>query len=61
MIRNSRMCSTCPFRGADETYRRESAEVHPELWPCHTDDLYGENGIQCRGHWEAQRKFGKAA
>ena len=55
--RASKMCPSCPFRGADEAYKQECAEIEAREWPCHTEDLYGEAGIQCRGHWEARRKF----
>lgn len=55
------MCETCPFRSADEEYKRECADIPAEDWPCHTEDLvYGERGIQCRGHYEARRKYNEA-
>lgn len=60
MRRANKMCRTCPFRGADENYKRECAEIGASDWPCHTEDLYGDNGIQCRGHYEARRKYGLA-
>ena len=56
-MRAVKQCPTCPFRGADERYRRECAEIDGEEWPCHTEDLHGQYGVQCRGHWEAQRKY----
>ena len=56
-MRATKMCSDCPFRGADENYKRECASIPAENWPCHTENLYGEDGIQCRGHWEAVRKY----
>lgn len=62
MIRASKMCKTCPFRGVDETERRELAQVPAADWPCHTEQGYaGSCDIQCRGHWEAQRKFNVAS
>lgn len=34
------------------------AKVPAEDWPCHTEQGYWATcGIQCRGHWEAQRKY----
>ena len=51
------MCKTCPFRGADEGYKRECADILAKDWPCHSEDVYGEAGIECRGHYEARRKF----
>ena len=54
-MRAVRQCETCPFRGADDDYKREAAQIPGKDWPCHTEDLYGEAGIQCRGHWEAQQ------
>lgn len=56
MQRANRMCPTCPFRGADDTYKRECAAMQAEDWPCHTEQVvYGITHIQCRGHFEAQR------
>lgn len=64
MIRATKMCKTCPFRGIADDERREAAQIPPEDWPCHTEHAYtgfsGNCDIQCRGHWEAQRKFGAA-
>lgn len=58
MIRANRMCQGCPFRGIDDAERRELAEVPAEFWPCHTEQGYDSHcDVQCRGHWEAQRKF----
>lgn len=57
MIRAKKQCKTCPFRGLLDDERRELAKV--ENWPCHTEQGYwAECDVQCRGHWEAQRKFG---
>jgi hypothetical protein len=51
-------CESCPFRGrVSEAEMREAAAISPEHWPCHTDDLYGDHGIQCRGHWGMRRRF----
>lgn len=59
MIRAKKMCRTCPFRGIDDAERRELAQVPADEWPCHTEQGYSTySDIQCRGHWEAQRKFG---
>ena len=58
MTRARIKCETCPFRGADEAYKRSSAHIQPEDWPCHTEDSHGDIGIQCRGHWQAVRKYG---
>lgn len=53
-----KQCASCPFRGgASEEDIREASAVHPEHWPCHTDDLHGDEGIQCRGHWGARLRF----
>lgn len=51
-------CKTCPFRNASDDYKRSSSHIQPEDWPCHTEDLHGDNGIQCRGHWQAGFKYG---
>ena len=51
------MCPTCPFRGADDSVKRSCATVRANDWPCHTEDIYGDAGVQCRGHYEAVRKF----
>lgn len=62
MRRANKQCKTCPFRGIDETERRELAKVPADWWPCHTEQGYAAGcDIQCRGHWEAQRKYGAAA
>lgn len=60
MARASKMCGSCPFRGSNEAYKQEYAAIPGADWPCHTEDLYGESGIQCRGHWEAVRKYAPA-
>lgn len=58
MIRASKMCQTCPFRGIDDAERRELAAIPPEEWACHTEQGYAySSDVQCRGHWEAQHKF----
>lgn len=57
MRRRSKQCKTCPFRGADDAYRKECAVIPAEDWPCHSEDVFGATDIQCRGHYEAQRKF----
>ena len=56
-MRANRMCDSCPFRGADDDYKRESASIAAVEWPCHTEDFYGDNDIQCRGHFEARIKY----
>lgn len=58
MRRRAKMCESCPFRGADDDYKRECADIIPELWPCHSEGYFGaDSDIQCRGHYEARRKF----
>ena len=58
MVRRNRMCATCPFRGADDAYKRECSEIQPENWACHSEGYFGaDTNIQCRGHYEARRKF----
>lgn len=58
MIRASKMCRSCPFRGLPDNERADLAQVPAEEWPCHTEQGYDfACDIQCRGHWEAQRKF----
>ncbi len=62
MKRRSKMCASCPFRGADDAYKAECAEVQPWAWPCHTEVSYDTGStIQCRGHYEARRKFAPRA
>lgn len=59
--RRRSMCSGCPFQNepqSDEAMRK-LAQVE---FTCHEEDGYvgfGESGIQCRGHWEAVRKFNR--
>lgn len=57
MKRAARMCKSCPFRGIDESERSKWAVVEPENWPCHTEHPMGWGDTQCRGHFEAQRKY----
>ena len=60
MQRAVHQCETCPFRDADEKYKRSSANIPAENWPCHTEAGYvGYSDVQCRGHWEAARKYGR--
>lgn len=62
MIRARKQCKTCPFRGIGENERRELALIEPEEFPCHTEQGYiNECDIQCRGHWEARRKYPEQA
>jgi hypothetical protein len=35
----------------------ELAQLRPDEFPCHTEAGYATTDIQCRGHWEARRKF----
>lgn len=62
LVRARRQCASCLFRGATEDYKLESAAIPAENWTCHTEDDgcggWGYSGIQCRGHWEAQHKYG---
>ncbi len=58
MKRAAQKCETCPFRSSSAEYQRSTAHIAAEDWPCHTEDLHGDQGIQCRGHWQAQHKFG---
>jgi hypothetical protein len=61
MKRRHKMCETCPFRNADEAYRKESAamDIPLEWWPCHTES--GPNNdptdVVCRGFWEACKSY----
>ena len=58
MSRARKMCKGCPFRGIDEVERESLAKVPAENWPCHDEQGYWAScDIQCRGHWEAQRKY----
>lgn len=62
MRRARKMCKGCPFRGIDEVERAELAKITPENWPCHDEQgFWSECDIQCRGHWEAQRRYPVAA
>lgn len=62
MRRAQKQCRACPFRIMTESERREMATVEAEQWACHTEQgYYAECDIQCRGHWEAQRKFAAIA
>lgn len=56
MSRAQKQCRNCPFRGIDEAERQELALVPADWWPCHGE--WPREDIQCRGHWEAQRKYG---
>lgn len=57
-MRANKMCGTCPFRGADEDYKRECAHIPADAWPCHSEALSDwDTDIQCRGHFEARRKY----
>jgi len=59
MKRRHKMCESCPFRGADDNYKRECAEMAADDWPCHSEGYFGmDSDVQCRGHYEAVRKFG---
>jgi hypothetical protein len=58
MRRAAKMCKDCPFRGLAEIERKDLARFPAENWACHTEQGYwGSCDIQCRGHWEAQRKY----
>lgn len=57
MQRAKRMCKTCPFRGVSESERYELALVEPEAWTCHSEHPHGWGDTQCRGHFEARRKY----
>jgi hypothetical protein len=57
MTRARKMCKTCPFRGISESEKRELAVVDPDAWPCHTEHPFGDGDMQCRGHYEAQKKY----
>jgi hypothetical protein len=56
MQRRNSMCKTCIFRGIDPQEARDLALIPPEDVPCHTDCPFGGD-IQCRGHFEARRKY----
>lgn len=62
MRRAARMCETCPFRlRLSRAERLELAALEPEAFPCHTEQGYASScDIQCRGHWQVQRKFSSA-
>lgn len=62
--RRRAMCATCPYRGGvarSEGWDAVVADVlraggvNEEPWPCHEDDPYGTEGVQCRGHAEGTR------
>lgn len=58
MRRARKQCASCPFRGVSEAERKELAAVPAENWPCHTEQgFFAACDIQCRGHWQAQRKY----
>lgn len=57
MPRAKKMCPTCPFRGIRESEKRELAVVEADAWGCHEENPYGWTDIQCRGHFEAQKKY----
>lgn len=58
MRRANKMCKGCPFRGIDETERADLAKITADNWPCHEEQGYSySSDIQCRGHFEAQRKY----
>jgi len=59
MIRAANKCQTCPFRGASVEYQMSCAHISADDWPCHTLDLLGDLGTQCRGHWQAVHKYGE--
>ena len=59
MHRAARKCETCPFRSPPEGYAKSTAHIVADGWPCHTIEYYDDDGsVQCRGHWQAVRKFG---
>lgn len=62
MRRARKMCETCPFRlKLTEAERIELALLQPEEFTCHTEAGYTTTDIQCRGHWQVRRKYGRAA
>lgn len=61
MVPRRKQCASCPFRHADEDYRKESAITPAEDWPCHTEYPWGGGDIECRGHYEAQIKHPPSA
>ena len=57
-MRANKMCPSCPFRGADDAYKQETAGIEADEWPCHSEQMTSwDTDIQCRGHFEARRKF----
>lgn len=40
---------------------REVAEGDPNEWTCIVLDPMGDEGIECRGHWELRNKYGLLA
>lgn len=59
MGRRFKMCEECPFRGQDEQYKRECAEIPADWFACHMDAGWNgdDDAPQCRGHYEARRKY----
>lgn len=57
MKRADHMCESCPFRTMNRAEMREHAIIEPDAWPCHTLHPFGWGDTQCRGHYEARRKF----
>jgi hypothetical protein len=55
MQRRNKMCATCIFRDAARDDVQQLAALPADHVPCHTDCPMGGD-IQCRGHFEAQRK-----
>lgn len=55
--RAKKMCEECPFHMIDEADKKISAK--DETFTCHMEDGPGGgiSDIQCRGHWEARRKY----
>lgn len=60
MTRRSSMCKECPFR--DDVSEWDMGQLAKVEFTCHEEDGpigFGTSGIQCRGHWEAVRKFNR--
>lgn len=61
LVRRRSMCAECPFREKNVETAMAMAKV--DGFTCHMEDsphTMGDSFIQCRGHWEAQRKHGRA-
>ena len=59
MVRRRSMCIECPFRPPIENAIDMAGLLNVEF-TCHMEDsphVMGDSRVQCRGHWEAVRKY----